>query len=219
MSIKYLISGLERSGKTTATSKIEDALIVSIDMKKYPFKKPHVNIKEYEGMNNFIDRINETIVKYKEKFGEFPKSIVFDTVTSLYTLITKYSMDKFNGFNIHSNISKETLMFNDYVENTLLENGVNVVIIAHAVWDQDTGRYYIPATGAFAKSGSWLGAVDEASFIEFKNNKYSIYHNDGKFPCRTTLDIKVKESIEEWDINEHIEKLKNSHNDNEEYEM
>jgi len=219
MAIKLLISGVERTGKSTTTSKVKDGLVFSFDSKKYPFKVPHKNINEYYGMDALIDTMNETIGQYQEKYGELPKTIVMDTVTQLYTKIAKYSMDKFNGFDIHSNINKETLMFNDYIENTLLANDVNVVVVAHALLDENTSRYIIPASGNFAKTGSWLSIVDNASFIQVKNgSKFVISHSNLKFPCRTTLeDIPVDQPISEYDINQHIALLSKQVSDNDEF--
>lgn len=154
--VKLLICGVERTGKSTTTSKIKDGLVFSFDAKTYPFKVPHKNISSYYGMDNLIDTMNETVGQYQEKYGKLPATIVMDTVTQLYTKIAKFSMDKFNGFDIHSNNNKETLMFNEYIEDTLIANGVNVVIVAHALLDEATSRYIIPATGNFAKTGSWL---------------------------------------------------------------
>ena len=82
--IKFLINAYEASGKTTISSQIKDALILNLDEKPYGIKdvKAIATLKEYSGMENFIAFVNEKITKYKEKFGKFPKFIVFDTITT-----------------------------------------------------------------------------------------------------------------------------------------
>ena len=220
MAVKFLLTGVERSGKTTITSKVKDGFIFSFDTKKYPFKVPHVNIPEFTGFDDLEDLINNKIVQYEEKMGKYPETIVFDTVTSLYTMITEWANNRFNGFDIHSAINKATLAFNSYIEKTLIANGINVVIIAHTILDIETKKYIVPASGAFAKSGSWLGAVDEASYVEIKSNKFLIHHTNLKFPCRSTLEgIEESQHVEEYDINEHIKALRDKHNHNEEFDF
>jgi len=221
MSVKLLISGVERSGKSTLTSQIVDALVISFDTKAYPFSVPHVNVEKYQGLGQLLQLINEKVGLYKEKYDRFPNTIVLDTVTALYTMINHYASDRFSGYDIHSTINKDTLGFNDYIENTLIKNGVNVVIVAHTIYDADTSRYIIPASGAFAKSGSWLGTVDNAVYVGIKANKFFAYHKDLKFSCRSTLgeEIPMSSPIEEYDINAHIALLLSKHNDNKEFTL
>ena len=221
MAIKLLISGVERSGKTTLTSKIDDVLVVSFDVKKYPFKVPHVNFNDYTGMTNVIDTINDKISAYEEKFGHFPATVVFDTVTAMYTRMNQWANASFTGFSIHSAINNDTLAFNSYIEDVLLPNGVNVVIVAHTIFDKGTEKFIVPATGAFEKSGSWLGAVDEASYVEVKSDKFYIHHKNLKFPCRSTVGDALPKSqkVDEYDINEHIKLLLEKELHNSEYEI
>ena len=221
MAIKFLIAGTERSGKTTLTSKIEDVLIVSFDVKKYPYKVPHVNFNEYTGMSNVIEQINEKIVAFEEKMGHFPKTIVFDTVTAMYTRMNQWANGAFSGFSIHSAINNDTLAFNTYIEDELLPNGVNVVIVAHTIFDKGTEKFIVPATGAFEKSGSWLGSVDEASYVEIKSDKFYIHHKNLKFPCRSTVgeELPKSEKVDDYDINKHIDLLTHKELHNSEYEI
>ena len=110
--IKLLVSAFEASGKSTITSQLEDVLVFNFDHKEYSFKVPHANLKNYNGMSDLIQQMSEKISAYKEKFGHYPKSIVFDTVTQMYSSMQKYNADKYKGFDIHSNNGKETLDFN-----------------------------------------------------------------------------------------------------------
>ena len=212
MAIKLLVSGFEASGKSTLTSAIKDALVINFDRKEYGFSIPHANFKQYEGMGSVINFINEKINNYKEKFKKLPKFLIIDTVTQLYAAIVRYNNIKYTGFNIHSQNNIDTLDFNAYIEDILIPNGINVVIVGHTTWDEATNRYTIPANGDFKKNGSWLSVVNNAIFIEKTNGKLSVHFHSLKLPARTTLkDMPEKVAIEDFDINEYINKLVDSH--------
>lgn len=211
MAAKWLLCAFEKSGKSTITSQIKDALVINFDQKEYGFKTPHVNIKDFIGMDNLISTINEKIEAYNTRFGEYPSTVVFDTVTQLYMHITRYAGNNFKGFDQHNYISKATLDFNAYIEQSIIGSGISVVIVAHTNWDEATARHTIPASGAFQKAGSWLSVVNDSSFIEVKGGKLVVHHSNMRFPCRTTLtDIPPSQPIEEFDVNEFLDKLASS---------
>lgn len=214
--IKLLITGLENSGKTTLTSKIEDAMVVVIDDKKYPYKVPHYKPSEYNGIVEFKNELVEKIKTYKEKYGEVPRTVVIDTVTKLYELMYRYAQANFKGYDVHNSISNDTLSFNSLIENLLISRGINVVVAAHVQFDQNTSRYIVPATGQFKDTGSWLSIVDEASFIHNIGTTRYIAHSDLKYPCRTTLSGMLTQTIDEYDINKHIKDLEAKADDAEE---
>lgn len=218
MSTKILVSGYEASGKSTLTSKIKNALVINFDKKEYSFNVPHANFKNYEGMESVITFINDKIKAYKKKFKEFPKFIVIDTVTQLYAAMTRYNSVKYTGFKIHEQNNIDTLDLNNYIENVLIANGVSVVIVAHTMVDEKSDRHIIPAQGQFAKAGSWLSIVNDSLFIEKSSGKLVVYFTSFKYPARTTLkDLPDKVGINEFDINEYLNKLVNAKNEIEEY--
>ena len=216
---KLLITGLEATGKTTVTSGLEKAMVVSIDGKAYPFNVPHYRPDKYNGLAQFKAELIDKLKKYKEKFGEKPQTVVFDTVTKLYENMYKYAQANFKGFDVHNTISVETLSFNDMVEDLLIKNGVNVVITAHVIYDEKTSRYTVPATGQFKSSGSWVSLVDNASFIYIQGNTRMISHSEIKYPARSTVDMKPGQKLEEYDINDHISKLMNAQGENSESQL
>jgi len=206
--VKLLVCGFESCGKSTITSGIHDALVVNFDRKEYGFKVPHVNYPIFTGMDDLINTLNEKVGAYQDRYNELPKTVVVDTVTQLYSAIQKHNGERYKGFDIHSNNNADTLAFNGYIEDTLIANGVNVIIVAHTVYDSDTARHIIPASGQFAKSGSWLSVVNDAIFIEKKSNKLIVHQQSMKFPCRSTIpDIAASVPVEEYDINNHIDIL------------
>lgn len=208
MAIKFLLCGFEKRGKSTIASKIHNNLVINFDKKEYSLKVPHVNIKEYSGIDPLTNLINSKIEAYQDKFGHLPSVVTLDTVTQLYSSMQKYNASKYTGFNVHSANSNDTLAFNDYIENVLIANGISVCILAHTAFDSDTGRFVIPATGQFSKAGSWLSIVNDGSFVDLKNNKLVIYHTDMKYPCRSTIpDMPEYENVDDYDINTHFDKL------------
>ena len=208
--IKLLVAAYENSRKSTLAAQIEDALVINFDRKEYAFKVPHKNITHYEGLQALTESIMTVVEQYSERYDKLPKTIVLDTVTQFQSSLQKYSLDKFKGFDIHSNNNKETLGFNDFIENDLIANGVNVVIVAHTNYDEATARHVIPSSGAFAKAGSFLSIVNDGIFLEKKSNKVIVHHKSLKLPCRTTLeDIPESQDYDEYNINDHIQALTN----------
>jgi len=208
MAIKLLISGFENTGKSTLGAAINNALVINFDRKEYGFPVPHVNITGYTGIEDLIYEINDKLGAYQDKFGKLPDTVVFDTVTQFYSTMQRYNNERYKGYEVHNANNKDTLELNAYIEDVLLPNDVNVVIIAHTMYDKDTARHIIPASGQFAKAGSWLSVTNEAIFIEKKSNKRIVHRNSMKFPCRTTL-TKSEGSIDmdKYDINKHIKAL------------
>lgn len=206
--IKLLICGFESSGKSTIASQLDDVLVFNFDHKEYGFKVPHVNVKDYNGLDEMIGLITEKIEQYKDKLGKYPKTVVFDTMTQFYSSMQQYNGTKYKGFEEHKQNNQDTLTFNKFIEDSLIPSDINVIIVAHTIFDESTSRYIIPATGAFAKAGSWLSVVNESIYIEKKSNKLIIHTNSLKYPCRSTLaDIKTGVNSEEYSLQVHIDAL------------
>lgn len=209
--VKLLVSAFEACGKSTLTSKTENALVINLDHKEYGFPAVHANIPTYEGMDELTEEINGKIEAYNDKHNKYPETVVIDTVTQLYSAIQKYNGTRYTGFDIHSNNNKDTLNFNGYIEETLIANGINVIIVAHCMFDTDSGRHIIPATGQFAKAGSWMSVVNDAIYIEKKSTKLVVHQTSMKFPCRTTQkDLTPSVAVEDFDINQYLKTLVDS---------
>lgn len=209
MSVKLLVSGLESSGKSTITSQIKDALVINFDNKEYNFKVFSSDFRDYQGIDSVINFINEKIRKYKEINKTFPRVVVLDTVTQMYSMMVLHNSKKYSGFNIHTQNNIDTLEFNNYIERVLIANGVDVVIVAHTIFDENTKAFTISAQGQFSKAGSWLSITNDSIFIDKKGGKLTIYLNDIKFPSRSTLkDIQDKVGVDEYDINKHLDLLR-----------
>lgn len=208
MAVKFLVSAFEKSGKSTITSQLRNPLVINLDQKEYGFKVPHVNIKEYLGMDALLETVAEKLQAYKEKFGKYPENLIFDTVTQMYSAMQKYNSDKYKGFDVHSKNGQETMAFNQFIEQQLLPAGINVIIVAHTLYDEATSRHIIPATGAFAKAGSWTSVVNDSIFVEVKSNKLVVHLKGLKYPARTTLtDLPDSIPVEEYSLQDHLDQL------------
>ena len=208
MAVKFLVSAFEKSGKSTITSQLRNPLVINLDQKEYGFKVPHVNIKEYVGMDALLETIAEKLQAYKEKFGKYPENLIFDTVTQMYSAMQKYNSDKYKGFDVHSKNGQETMAFNQFIEQQLLPAGINVIIVAHTLYDEATSRHIIPATGAFAKAGSWTSVVNDSIFVEVKSSKLVVHLKGLKYPARTTLtDLPDSIPVEEYSLQDHLDQL------------
>lgn len=206
--VKLLLTGFESCGKSTITSALTDAIVVNMDQKEYNFKVPHVNIKEYDGMDALLALVTEKIQAYSTRFGKLPKTVVFDTVTQMYSAMQKYNADKYKGFDVHTKNNQETMAFNQFIEQELIPAGINVVIVAHTLYDEATSRHIIPATGAFAKAGSWLSVVNNSIFVERKSNKLVVHLKGLKYPTRTTIEgLPDSVEIDDYNLQDHLDQL------------
>ena len=131
----------------------------------------------------------------------------------------KWANEKFTGYNIWSSLGKDILSINDFLES-LVEEGINVVITVHVQYDAETSKYKATSPGQFGKNGGWISVVDESVFIEVKGNKRILHYKTLKFPCRT-LQEELPESInlDDFDINAHIRLLEEASTESEEWSI
>ena len=153
MSVKLLIAAESNSGKTTLTKSLKDALVISHDGKKYPFEVPHVMVDHFDSTRELSDLVNSKIVAYKEKFGKYPATIVFDSVSKIFDTMLATCNKKHTGFKIYSELNSEINEFTTYIQNTLIASDMNVILLSHALYDQDTAKYNLVGKGDFAKRG------------------------------------------------------------------
>lgn len=216
--VKLLISGLANTGKTSLLKDLKDTLVIAHDGKRFPFKVPHVNVEDFSSTAELIRLTNDKIAAYEERFKEFPKTVVFDSVSKIFDTMNNYCNEKYTGFTIYSTLDKEITAFVNYIENVLIANGVNVVIISHALFDADTANYTLVGKGSFQKRGNFIASVDHAVFLELKNSKRIVHLKSGKFPARTTLsDIPDSMTMEEYSLTDHMARIAAQVNDADEF--
>lgn len=152
---KLLISGASNAGKTSLTKSLENSLVISHDGKAYPFEVPHGLLEEVTTTADIINFVNEKAVAYEERFGKMPETIVFDSVSRIYDSLYDSCNKRFTGFAIYSNLDKEIKEFADFLEE-ILSNGINLIIISHAIFDADENKYNLVGKGSFAKLGKHI---------------------------------------------------------------
>jgi hypothetical protein len=208
MPVKILVSGEANSGKTTLTKTLDDVLVVYHDGKQFSIKNtPHVNVPSFETTDELISVVSEKVQTYHDKFGKYPETIVFDSVSRIFDTLYDACNRKYSGFQIYSMLDKEIKAFNEFIEQSLIPT-VNVVIISHAIFDQDANKYNLVGKGSFQKTGGFLSTVDESVFIETKANKRIVHFKSTKFPARTLTDeLPESTPVEEFSLKQHIEML------------
>lgn len=213
MSVKLLVSGEANSGKTTLTKDIKDALVISHDGKRYPYPVAHTLVPTFDAVQDLIDITVEKVEAYKTKFGNYPSTIVFDSVSKIFETIHNNCNEKFKGFTIYSELDKEITAFTSFIENSLIASEMNVILISHALYDADTAKYNLVGKGSFAKRGGFLAEVDEAIFVEVKSNKRIIHFRSTKLPARSLQqDVGDSVSVDEFNLQEHVDLLAGNSN-------
>lgn len=208
MAVKLLISGEANAGKTSLTKDLKDALVISHDGKAYAFKTPHASLKTFSTTDEFINFVVEKAGAYEAKYGKLPRTIVFDSVSRVFDSLYDSCNTRFTGFAIFQNLDKEIKKLSDFLEGDLVSNGINIVLISHALYDADTGKYNLVGKGSFSKLGGFLSTVDEGIFIETKNNKRIIHFRSTKFPARTLQEEFPDEiNVDNFSLSDMIEHL------------
>ena len=92
------------------------------------------------------------------------------------------------------------------------EGGFNIVLIAHAVWDENAKKYIETCKGSFAKIGGFLSTVDYAMNIDIVGNKHILKHK-GNSLSRTLLDgTPDKEDASSFNLQDYLDKIKENSN-------
>lgn len=247
--VKYLITGLPKQGKTRATRSLKNAFVINADTEKdYPLNHPHTNIYPpkyfdvkvkgkldkaatakaqgnslvWSNVDNFKADVRAKLKKYKSIHKKLPDVVVIDTITALYNIMVEHNTRTIK--NVYGSLgvanTTDTAKLNTMIETLLIKNGIDVVILAHVVYEEATDTYIIPASGSkrFLQAGSWLSVVDYASFVWNDGDTRYISHKTLAHPCRSLLpDIEDVEEADTFDIEQMLNKIReynNSHADN-----
>ena len=204
---KLLVSGLTNIGKTTLLQTLTDVLIIARDGKKYPFPQAHVNVPDFDNVNQLIDLTVEKVNAYEEKIGEQPKTIVVDSISKILLDIEGYVLEQVKSFP-YGKVNTEIKKFVDFVERDMCPQ-FNVVLVSHALYNEDTNGYQVVnAGGSYGKKGGILSEVDEAVFLELKGKTRTIHYRNSKMVARTTM-AELPDNIpaEDFNLQTHIELL------------
>jgi len=207
--IKLLVSSLPAIGKTTLLQSLTDVLVIARDGKLYPFEQPHVNIADFQSVDELINIIIEKVEAYETNYKELPKTIAIDSISKILLDIEGYCLEKIASFP-YGKINTEIKKFVDFIEHELIPN-FNVVLVSHAQYNEDVVGYtLVNAGGSYGKKGGILSEVDEAVFVELKGKKRVIHFRNPKMVSRTTVaDLPDSMPGEEFVLQEHLEMLQN----------
>lgn len=206
-SAKILITGLPNTGKTSLLKKLKNVLVFARDGKPFSLELPHVNITDYTKIDELLTLVQDKLDAYNNKFGNYPDTIVFDSVSRIFTDIEISCTRRFNGYEVWSNVNKEINAFLDAISQ-MQEAGFNVILIAHAVWDESAKKYIETCKGSFAKIGGFLSTVDYAINIDIVGNKRIITHRGNSLSRTLIEDTPDKENASDFNLQEYLDKIR-----------
>lgn len=217
--VKLLVSSLPAIGKTTLLQSLTDVLVVARDGKQYPFPQAHVNVPDFDSIDQLIDLIVEKVEVYEDKIGQMPETIAIDSASKILLDIEGYVLEQVKSYP-YGKVNTEIKKFVDFIERDMVPN-FNVVIVSHALYNEDVSGYsLVNAGGSFGKKGGILSEVDEAIFLELKGKKRNIHYRNSRMCARTTCaELPDFESADEFSLQEHIELLKSKHGEAKEWSL
>lgn len=206
--VKLLVSSLPAIGKTTLLQTLEDVLVIARDGKTYPFPQAHVNVPDFDNVDQLIDLTVEKVEAYETKLGKMPKTIAFDSVSKILLDIEGYVLEQVKSFP-YGKVNTEIKKFVDFIERDVVPN-FNVVLVSHALYNEEVNGYsLVNAGGSYGKKGGLLSEVDEAIFLELRGKNRNVHFRNSKLCARTTVaDLPEYVPVEEFNLQEHIEMLR-----------
>jgi len=234
MAERLLISGQANSGKTSLLKSLpkEETYVIAVDEKPFPLELYHSNVYGFDDITSFIngcvnekdERVEGVVDKlaaFKEKLGKLPKFIVIDSVSRVFQIAYDNLNDKFpsDNFKVYAELDREIKRLREFLTE-LQTNGINVIMISHALYDEKTATYSMVDSGKFSKAGGFLSIVDHAAFIEIRGKKRTVHHKNPAFASRSLLkDWPEKQDINEYNLYEHIQAIINSKQDVSNFEL
>lgn len=232
MAERVLISGKANSGKTTLLKALpaDDTFIIAVDEKPFPFEIPHSNVYGFSDIESFIngedienedgdlehiDGMFDKLQIYKEKYDKLPKYVGIDSVSRVFQIAYDNLNARFpnDNFKLYAALDREIKILREFLIQ-LQDNGVDVIMVSHALYDEKEDSYKMVDKGSFSKSGGFLSIVDYAIFVEVKGKKRTIHHRNPSLASRTLIeDIPDKEPVEDFNLHTYLEKLESSKKD------
>jgi hypothetical protein len=252
-SAKILVNGESGSGKTTLLHDLDPktTLVISRDSKGFSLKLPHALITDWYGMSSFLygeeievegevtynKGVLDYIEAFKDKVGDYPETIVFDTVSQITMDVINEAVKTPNVYGSQgAEINKELGMFTDFLHNELELNDINIIMLNHVVKDNsdDTSvEYQMFGQGQFKNKGGFYSIVDESITLIPEGSYLTVRTSGKKYQARTTVekfpqkmyvaangnaykDKKLKDDEQYYSLKEHLDILVSNHNEVEE---
>ena len=205
--VKLLVSSLPNIGKTTLLKDLDDVLVIARDGKKYPFKQPHVNIEDFFSSEELIKVVIDKVESYEKKYGELPKTIVFDSISKILLDIEGYVLEKVKSFP-YGKVNTEIKKLVDFIERDM-SSTFNIILVSHALYDEEiNGFKLVNAGGSYGKKGGILSEVDEAVFLELKGSKRIVHFRNSRMVSRTTRsELPDTVPVDDFNLQKHLDLL------------
>ncbi len=234
-SIKLLVNAVAGGGKTSLLAAMgEETFVVSRDGKDFGFPLPHMLVDRYIDMNTLIygnekegiDGIVQKISAYEEKFGNYPKNVVIDSVSQITMDVIDVASQKPNVYGSQgAEITKELALLTKFIHEDLELGGMNVILMNHVTEEKiegkATGTYLQFGQGKFLAKGGFYATANEAITIVQEGSHRAIHLRGTDKQARTACsklstkmwlkdispegkDKKLKEGEEFFSLRTHI---------------
>ena len=212
LSAKILITGLANTGKTSLLKNLNDTLVIARDGKPFALEMPHVNVPDYQTIDEVISLIGEKIEAYKTKFKKYPATIAIDSVSTIFTDIEVNCDKKYNGYDVWKNVNKEittlTSAINELMDkNNTFGHAFNIVLTCHIKWDADAKKFIETSKGSFGQKGGFLSTVDYAIHIDIIGAKRIVSHRGSNLSRTLLEDMPEKEEVDKFNLQEYLDKI------------
>jgi hypothetical protein len=222
---KLLISGLENTGKTSLLKSLppEETFVIAVDEKEFKLPLPHSNVFGFESMDEFIngaeyldeesgetvrvEGIYDKLDKFVALKGKLPRYLVIDTVSRV-NMITYDNLNATtkDNFKLYAMLDNEIKQFRDMISK-VNQNGISLILLSHAMYDEKQGKFRLTGSGKFAKEGGYVAVTDDSLYIDRKGKKRTVYLRG--HDLSRTLHEELPDSVEADDFNlfEHMKVL------------
>lgn len=231
--VKLLILGTAGSGKTTLLKTLKDALVFSYDNKDFPIKSDDIlcrNVyQEQHGGTittgaDFRERLASLLSAYRAKKGKNPKTLVIDSISTVAGSINNYCNNTYKGYDQWTQYSNNIAFINKEL-TTLVDGGINIVLISHAQYNIQNDKWEDTTKGSFQKTeGGFFGTLDYSVFIEATKSDERIVHlKNGYKLARTALrDLKEEEKkmkADDFSLQAYLDRIEQQNLNSVKYEI
>ncbi len=146
-----------------------------------------------------VEGVVDKMEAFNESVGEYPETIVFDTVSQLNMDVINKALKTPNVYGSQgAEINKELGIFVDFLHEYLELNGINIILLNHVIKDKsdEATEYVAFGQGKFKEKGGFFSIVDESVTIAQEGNYLVAYTKGALKQARSKLDIPAKMYIE-----------------------